>query len=88
MANSRTKRRAAKYRLNVLLKRFEALGQGPRCVYCGLTHFTSTNFLTVDHIIPLTQGGSSGYDNIVPACWECNSKKGNKIWDIVYQMTT
>lgn len=88
MANIRTKRKAARYRFKKLISTFKDQGKGPRCVYCGTTHFSPENFLTVDHIIPLTQGGSSGYDNIVPACWSCNNKKGNDTWDIVYQMTT
>jgi 5-methylcytosine-specific restriction endonuclease McrA len=88
MASARTKRRAAKLRLNKLVEKFKADGKGPRCVYCGTIAFTDSNFLTVDHIIPLHLGGSSGYDNIVPCCWECNSSKGSQVWDIVYQMTT
>ena len=31
--------------------------------------------LTMDHIIPLTRGGKSSRNNVVPACKECNSKK-------------
>lgn len=49
-----------------------------RCAYCN-----EVRELTMDHIVPLTRGGSHSIDNIVPACVPCNSSKRNKpllIW--------
>lgn len=43
------------------------------CYYCGKR--VSPQELTMDHKIPLSRGGLSIRDNIVPACKECNSKK-------------
>ena len=43
------------------------------CYYCG-TKVGSKN-LTMDHVVPLSRGGTSSRDNIVPACKECNNKK-------------
>jgi 5-methylcytosine-specific restriction endonuclease McrA len=45
-----------------------------KCAYCGAENIT----LTVDHIIPLSKGGSNYISNIVPACRSCNSRKRDK----------
>lgn len=41
-----------------------------RCVYCG-----ERGPLTMDHVIPVTRGGTHSVGNIVPACARCNSMK-------------
>jgi hypothetical protein len=33
---------------------------------------------TVDHIIPVSMGGTDEIENLVPCCRVCNSKKGNR----------
>lgn len=43
------------------------------CYYCGRK--VSPEELTMDHKIPLSRGGLSTRENIVPACKECNAKK-------------
>ncbi len=42
-----------------------------RCAYCG----RKMTRLTMDHITPLSKGGSHTLANIVPACKSCNSRK-------------
>lgn len=52
------------------------------CATCGRQEpFTDLwyQFLTEDHIIPISKGGSNFIDNIQPLCMGCNSKKGNNI---------
>ena len=46
-----------------------------RCQYCGDHH--KTQELTFDHVIPRSRGGRTAWTNVVAACQECNSLKGN-----------
>ena len=46
------------------------------CQYCG-THLNSKD-VTVDHIVPRSQGGKSSWSNCVLACVKCNWKKADK----------
>ena len=45
---------------------------GGRCHYCGI----EKKLLTIDHVVPLAQGGTSYITNLVGACSKCNSAKG------------
>lgn len=43
------------------------------CYYCGRkVGFVN---LTMDHVLPLSRGGRSTRDNLVPCCKECNNRK-------------
>ena len=48
----------------------------------GLCHYCEDRFppeeITMDHKIPLAQGGKSTKGNLVPACGPCNYEKQNK----------
>jgi 5-methylcytosine-specific restriction enzyme A len=44
-----------------------------RCHYCGA--LLSPKELTMDHLVPLSMGGRSTRDNLVPSCKDCNNKK-------------
>ena len=52
------------------------LRDGNRCQYCG--HKFSSSELSLDHVIPLSRGGSSTWENVVCACLSCNVRKGNR----------
>jgi 5-methylcytosine-specific restriction endonuclease McrA len=47
---------------------------GRQCMYCG----TTKEKLTIDHVIPISKGGKTNFDNCVTACYACNNYKGNK----------
>ena len=46
------------------------------CQYCG-GKFNKTQ-LTLDHVVPIVQGGRKGWENIVTACKPCNQRKGGR----------
>lgn len=46
------------------------------CQYCG-DQFGKSH-LTLDHVIPIVQGGKKSWENIVTACKPCNQRKGGR----------
>ena len=46
------------------------------CQYCGKKFMKQE--LTLDHVVPKSQGGKSTWENVVCACGRCNRKKGGK----------
>ena len=52
-----------------LVNRFAQYGN--KCAHCG-----SAEHITVDHIVPISRGGTNHIDNIQPLCKSCNSRKG------------
>jgi 5-methylcytosine-specific restriction endonuclease McrA len=44
-----------------------------KCAYCDSKHQ-----LTIDHIFPKSKGGKDSWDNLISACWRCNSRKGDR----------
>ncbi len=45
----------------------------PRCGYCG----TSAGSIEVDHILPISRGGTDAWSNLTLACKSCNRRKGS-----------
>lgn len=49
------------------------------CQYCG-HQFTVSN-LTIDHVVPRSQGGETNWTNCVSCCTECNTRKADRTPD-------
>lgn len=54
---------------------------GYRCQYCGKhrTQLRGREFLTRDHIVPVSRGGDNSWGNVVTACSPCNNRKGSHL---------
>ena len=64
-------RKEAKFnRINIFRR------DGGMCQYC-CKKFSRAE-LTIDHVVPRTQGGKSVWDNVVCCCIDCNRKKGGR----------
>jgi len=50
------------------------------CQYCGRSAPKQIDLdeLTIDHVLPKSQGGKTAWDNVVLACLKCNRKKDNR----------
>jgi len=60
--------------------RYEVLRRdGYRCRYCGAS--AETEALTVDHVIPVSLGGSDDPSNLCAACGPCNTGKSSSAPD-------
>jgi len=47
------------------------------CYYCGRKVGYAN--LSMDHVIPLSRGGRSTKNNLVPCCKECNNRKKSSL---------
>jgi 5-methylcytosine-specific restriction endonuclease McrA len=63
--------RDVKYSRQTLFERDNHL-----CAYCGNTF--DKKHLTIDHVIPRSQGGKTTWANTVSACFTCNNTKADK----------
>ena len=68
--NSRARRRAHRMKI-----------EQPWCTYCG-SPATEGNPLTIDHVIPLTRGGTNQRENLTVACYRCNRTKSDAVTTI------
>lgn len=84
----RRKKGKAKYRARIanasgshttadILQLFE--DQNQLCAYCGIRLFWNIKGdIHLDHIEPISRGGSNNPDNLCLACADCNHSKSNK----------
>ncbi len=49
---------------------------GYTCQYCGSQ--PGKSLLTIDHVVPRSQGGEKSWENLVTACAPCNRRKGGR----------
>lgn len=57
-----------------LSRREVFMRDGLRCLYCG----ARTRDLTLDHVMPRSQGGAHSWNNVVSACKSCNHRKAGR----------
>jgi len=71
----RSRRRALELSAKTYLVTSQDMGKlySKKCVYCG-----SMEKIEIDHVIPLSRGGSHSIGNLVPSCQYCNRSKGSK----------
>lgn len=53
--------------------------QNGKCAYCGQRR--NIKYMTVDHIIPLSKGGTNDIGNLQCTCKRCNNLKGDMMPD-------
>ena len=52
-----------------------------QCQYCGRHRgqLKGRQFMTRDHILPISRGGDNSWQNVVTSCSPCNNRKGNRL---------
>lgn len=51
---------------------------GATCAYCRRDLRLDSPLCSVDHVVPVAEGGKTILSNLVLACTACNAKKGKK----------
>lgn len=59
---------------------------GGRCYLCGddvlfLYNFNHPKYPTIEHVVPISKGGTHSWDNVMVACRDCNTRKKTKSLD-------
>jgi 5-methylcytosine-specific restriction endonuclease McrA len=51
------------------------------CQYCGRhrSELKGRQFLTRDHVLPVSRGGQNSWENVVTSCSACNNRKGDRL---------
>lgn len=58
--------------------------QAGKCFWCGIEIALKRRTTHVDHLIPISKGGSNFPSNLVIACQPCNSRKSDKMpWEFM-----
>jgi 5-methylcytosine-specific restriction endonuclease McrA len=64
------------YQTRVLSRRNILIRDHYTCQFCSET--LSSSELTLDHVLPRSQGGKSTWENLVACCYSCNNHKGDR----------
>lgn len=59
---------------------------GGCCYLCGddvlfSYHYNDPKYPTIEHVLPISKGGSHSWDNVKVACRECNTRKSTTLID-------
>jgi 5-methylcytosine-specific restriction endonuclease McrA len=56
---------------------------GYRCMYCGRhkAQLRGREFLTRDHVVPISRGGENSWENVATACSPCNNRKASHLME-------
>jgi hypothetical protein len=68
--------KSARHAVNSKIRIHVFMRDGHKCKLCG-----SGAPLEVDHVIPVSKGGSSDLENLQSLCIPCNRRKGAKIYN-------
>jgi 5-methylcytosine-specific restriction endonuclease McrA len=65
-------------------RRAHVLKTSDTCHWCGRwldpeLKYPHPHSATVDHVIPVSRGGSSTGGQLVASCWECNKGRSNRL---------
>lgn len=69
-----------RYRLRFAIFRRDSF----RCRYCGRSSQDGA-VLTLEHVVPISKGGTCDVSNLLTACDECNQGKSDDILTIIEQ---
>jgi 5-methylcytosine-specific restriction endonuclease McrA len=76
MMNPKQKRMNSKQKKQAKTKLIDRFGSV--CFWCSKP--LSATQRTIDHLIPLSQGGSNNFENLRLACPCCNKERGNSLF--------
>jgi hypothetical protein len=48
------------------------------CEYCQTSEHWQYVRFTLDHVVPVAEGGNEGLENLALACFHCNRRKSNR----------
>ena len=64
------------YQVRALSRKNILIRDRHTCQFCG--RVLSASELTLDHVMPRSQGGKSTWENLVACCHPCNNHKGDR----------